>query len=591
MSNADIKLALQQVQQDIQSKLGDTKQVLDGLYESAAEVGRLQNLIEICGTQPVVPPGVKEGEVLWDQDFSPSAGTPLTPDDWKLLLGSRHKYFTGDTSLTKIINGRLVVSHPADKVADLNTGVDLPDTNYRQFDMTVSVKLADNFTVGSDQYTGVKLGGGLSGGTYLRNGVAQPVSGGSVSRNGWSAKMGILGEFFIVYMYYSNRPGMENNPDVLYGHAIPTSIRWEAGKEYELTLRVILNDRDTANGQVIVLEGDDVVLTKVDILFNDGAVACDNASIQSNHGGSDERWAPQETTHIEYWDVCVTGSNPFLVVQPPVTPVIERGQLLMNLPSIEVSRGNLTRAMLKQWNGAGTHVWDREMRDWAMFQFDGMPWLRAYHEPQSYGTRRCTIAHVLPTGQAYRISSLVRLSDNWEFGGPIKPSNILSGQSGKLGVGLGSAGNLTSGGDIDPEGFTCRSQWRGRSHKAYCYDKFRSLVLAGKPDGSAYGDERPNPSYPVTMSDAPAVPGQVHEVILEVHMNTRWDLADGKLLMWVDAKQIIDDHDIAWMGTLSVAPNIARSLLTSFHGGSSTAWAPSQLCWADYGDIRVLRLR
>ncbi len=283
--------------------------------------------------------------------------------------------------------------------------------------------------------------------------------------------------------------------------------------------------------------------------------------------------------------------------QPPLTPPPEQppsqmnlGALLMDLPNEVIERGNLTSNMVKSWNAAGTHRWNRELRDFALARHSDRTWLRAYHEPQSYGTRRCTISHQLDIGKAYRVSWLCKLSNNWEFGGPIKESNPLSGQSGKMGMGLGDNTYLTSGGDINPKGFTCRGQWRGPSKKAYCYDTRRSLVAVGKPDGRAYGDERPLPSYPTTMSEAPLVPGRIHKVVMDVHMNTSWAVADGMLKMWVDDKQIIDDRGLHWMGTVDVAPNIGQSLLTSFHGGSSTAWAPSVTCWADYSEQRVLRL-
>ncbi len=298
MSNLEIKRQLQQVQLDIQKRVGAAKDILDGLYESAAEVGRLQNLID------KIKPAA---QVLWRPQLGPSEGRQLSQYDWRRMLGMRWKYFTGDPSLTQIVDGRLVVSHPKERVRDLNTGVDLTPSNLKTYSISHKMRLASNFSVADGSFGGVKIGGGLSGGTYLRNGVAQPVSGGSVSRDGWSFKLGILGEYLMLYGYYSNRPGMENNPDVLYGHAFRSALKWEAARDYDIELRVDLNDQDVPNGKVNLLVDDVSVALLENILFNDGPVFCDNASIQSNHGGSDERWAPYETTHIEYDDFLVTG--------------------------------------------------------------------------------------------------------------------------------------------------------------------------------------------------------------------------------------------------------------------------------------------
>ncbi|SFX93240.1 T9SS type A sorting domain-containing protein [Cytophaga hutchinsonii] len=174
---------------------------------------------------------------------------------------------------------------------------------------------------------------------------------------------------------------------------------------------------------------------------------------------------------------------------------------------------------------------------------------------------------VTPANELY-MSYWVRFSDNFDWGG--------TSEGGKL-PGLGGGGRC-SGCTVctGSNGFTARLMWRpGGKAVLYLYH-----MEADKANGPC-GD---NDALQLTTgTDFYFQKGQWYNIIQRVKVNTATS-HDGEVQLWINGQQALLRTGIQFVSNGDKVDNLYFS---TFHGGSTSVWAPSVDCYTWFDDIKI----
>jgi hypothetical protein len=170
---------------------------------------------------------------------------------------------------------------------------------------------------------------------------------------------------------------------------------------------------------------------------------------------------------------------------------------------------------------------------------------------------------ILPELDQYYLSYWLRFSDNFSFQ-----------LGGKL-PGL-AAGNLCSGGQVcdGTNGFTARFMWR-RGGKIVLY--LYHMDKQGK-----WGDDVPL-VYP-SGEDVVFERGKWYRITERVRINSGDTTHDGEVEAWVNGIHVLLHKGIRFT---SNGEGVNRFYFSTFHGGSTAEWAPSETCFLNVDDIVI----
>jgi hypothetical protein len=170
---------------------------------------------------------------------------------------------------------------------------------------------------------------------------------------------------------------------------------------------------------------------------------------------------------------------------------------------------------------------------------------------------------ILPERDEYYLSYWLRFSDNFSFQ-----------LGGKL-PGL-AAGDLCSGGQVcdGTNGFTARFMWR-RGGKIVLY--LYHMDKQGK-----WGDDDPL-VYP-TGEDVTFEQGKWYQITERVKINSENTSHNGEVEAWVNGIQVLLRKGIRFT---SNGEGVDRFYFSTFHGGSTAEWAPTETCYINVDDIVI----
>jgi hypothetical protein len=170
---------------------------------------------------------------------------------------------------------------------------------------------------------------------------------------------------------------------------------------------------------------------------------------------------------------------------------------------------------------------------------------------------------ILPGRDEYYLSYWLRFSDNFSFQ-----------LGGKL-PGL-AAGDLCSGGQVcdGTNGFTARFMWR-RGGKIVLY--LYHMDKKGK-----WGDDDPL-VYP-SGEDVAFAKGKWYQITERVKINSGDTTHDGEVEAWVNGIRVLLRKGIRFT---SNGEGVDRFYFSTFHGGSTAEWAPSETCFLNIDDILI----
>lgn len=230
--------------------------------------------------------------------------------------------------------------------------------------------------------------------------------------------------------------------------------------------------------------------------------------------------------------------------------------------------------MLENWNEDGfkTGSWDNGLKSRTIidtaYAKTGDKSLRVEYTQGGVGpseTGAQVELKITPSNEAY-MSYWMRFSDNFSFGS--------SHKGGKL-PGLSGGDNCSGGNNCDgTNGFSARFMWRNEG-QIVLY-----LYHMDKPD--KYGVD-----YPLKNEDGSNVVferGTWHHIEERVRINSSGDAYDGEVQAWVDSKEALSLNGLRFT---SNGDKVDKLYFSTFHGGSDTAWVPTETCHIWFDDIRI----
>jgi hypothetical protein len=170
---------------------------------------------------------------------------------------------------------------------------------------------------------------------------------------------------------------------------------------------------------------------------------------------------------------------------------------------------------------------------------------------------------ILPEKNEYYLSYWLRFSDHFSF----QLGGKLPGLAG---------GDLCSGGQVcdGTNGFTARFMWR-RGGKIVLY--LYHMDKQGK-----WGDDDPL-VYP-SGEDVVFERGKWYRITERVKINSGSSVHDGEVEAWVNGIPVLLRKGIRFT---SNGEGVDRFYFSTFHGGSSPEWAPSETCFLNIDDILI----
>lgn len=239
----------------------------------------------------------------------------------------------------------------------------------------------------------------------------------------------------------------------------------------------------------------------------------------------------------------------------------------MNIPDDSLDFGSVNRDKISEW--AGLEQWKfMTNTDYLAVNRDdaGPAYIRQKFEPTSQGSVRVVGMGVLAPSRVYTLQQSFYLEPGFEWGG--------QDEGGKLGFGLGG-GSTPSGGMLDQDGFTARLMWRGNkdgtAHLAvYAYSSDRTQNLP-------YGDDYPLQDFQIPV-------GEWFTVTMEITANSNTGKSDGRVRVWADGELKVQRENIHWQAR-GGDPVVDHLIYSTFHGGNSWHWSPSQSVYARFGDV------
>ncbi|MCC9166629.1 polysaccharide lyase [Pontibacter harenae] len=176
---------------------------------------------------------------------------------------------------------------------------------------------------------------------------------------------------------------------------------------------------------------------------------------------------------------------------------------------------------------------------------------------------------MLEPQREYFASYSLRFSDNFSWGGKY--------EGGKL-PGLAGGENCSGGQQCDgTNGFSARFMWR-EGGKAVLY-----LYHMDKP--SEWGED-----HPLKRADGSVVvfpKGKWVKLVQRVKVNTVQNGKanyDGEVQVWYNGEEVLRLSGLRFVNNSNQVDNF---FFSTFHGGGSAEWAPSNTCWVWYDDVVV----
>lgn len=168
----------------------------------------------------------------------------------------------------------------------------------------------------------------------------------------------------------------------------------------------------------------------------------------------------------------------------------------------------------------------------------------------------------------YKLEFHVKFCDNFDFV-----------RGGKL-LGLGPDEPVTGGNQITPSGWSARLMFRGNGElQTYVYHQ----EMKGK-----YGDAKV--SEHIRLKN-----GIFYKISLLVQLNNPYTASNGKIIVSVDDKTVIQHDRIKFRGTNTKESLIRKILFHTFHGGNNKTYAPTNkdgsfksVC-ANFDNIKVYK--
>lgn len=250
--------------------------------------------------------------------------------------------------------------------------------------------------------------------------------------------------------------------------------------------------------------------------------------------------------------------SPFAVAQKPIKTDFE-------------SNPKGTAYSLEMWKADGfkTDEWENGMNIRSMVDdsvaVSGKKSLRITYPKGCIGPGEngAQVPLVLPGRDQYYMSYWLRFSDNFSYA-----------LGGKL-PGL-AAGALCSGGEIcdGSNGFSARFMWREEG-KVVLY-----LYHMDKP--GKWGDD-----HPLIFPSGEQVKfehGKWYQIMERVKINSSGSNYDGEVEVWINGLQVLLRKGIRFT---SNGEKVDRFYFSTFHGGNTPDWAPSETSYIWFDDIII----
>mmetsp|Transcript_8696 Transcript_8696/g.12916 ORF Transcript_8696/g.12916 Transcript_8696/m.12916 type:complete len:323 (-) Transcript_8696:458-1426(-) len=138
--------------------------------------------------------------------------------------------------------------------------------------------------------------------------------------------------------------------------------------------------------------------------------------------------------------------------------------------------------------------------------------------------------------------------------------------------GLGGGTTTTGCIPIDSDGWSVRVMWRGEGvPELYVYHQDRSDTCGDRYTPENFHLER----------------GTWYRIDLQVQMNSSPGHNDGKAVLFIDGKKLVEANGLRLSGTANV--NIDTFMFATFYGGADSSWSPSKTTFVYYDNFTVSR--
>ncbi len=132
---------------------------------------------------------------------------------------------------------------------------------------------------------------------------------------------------------------------------------------------------------------------------------------------------------------------------------------------------------------------------------------------------------------------------------------------------------------MEKDGWSARMMWRAKgalSSYVYCQNKRSKYGVSGKSKSFRFK------------------PGKYYAVTMQVKVNTPANKANGSILIYVNGRKITTHNKLKFRGIEGDNTLINYFLFSTFHGGSSSEWAPKKgknyaTVFAYYDNIAVYK--
>eukprot|EP00984_Skeletonema_dohrnii_P028281 scaffold18198_cov134-Skeletonema_dohrnii-CCMP3373.AAC.8 len=189
--------------------------------------------------------------------------------------------------------------------------------------------------------------------------------------------------------------------------------------------------------------------------------------------------------------------------------------------------------------------------------------LRVTYPPDDRGSPRIT--HKFDLEEEVTSATLsfdVKLHSQFEF--------VRGGKMHGLGGGTATAGCRP----IESQGWSVRMMWREEGvPELYIYHQDRSWRCGDSFKPENFHLER----------------GKWYRIDLQVQMNSSPDVKNGKALLFIDGRKLVEANGLRLSGNPNV--NIDKFLFSTFYGGADPSWSPSKTTYVYYDNFTVSRGR
>lgn len=198
----------------------------------------------------------------------------------------------------------------------------------------------------------------------------------------------------------------------------------------------------------------------------------------------------------------------------------------------------------------------------------GLHALRVTYPKNQFGTdgTGCQVPLLFDKRDEAYMSYFLQFSENFSWG--------TTSYGGKL-PGLAGGASCSGGAKCDgTNGWSARLMWRaGGKLVLYLYDMVKT---------ETYGED--HQLYYADGSPVIAERGKWYHIAERVKMNSKPDSKDGEVQIWINGKEVLflDGRQFASNGD-----KVDKLYISTFHGGDSNDWCPTDTCYTYFDDICV----